>query len=222
MIATEYRPHKRLNSAPHLINVGEGMVKVRILDVERPVKVTATIINFLVHFVLLILIAASPVGVLIASVAAAALTTTSLFVLHGIWRYVNADFVLPESRGIDDEIKGVRETYERLCDMRSMMPEGSGWIERIDEYGRIAYQMFVEIDRLPRDLSARQATAYKVKNEIQVEMQKLINTGNELIDLIATQRTENTKQAISHLGIDAYAEHVSVATAAHRALSSGE
>lgn len=125
-------------------------------------------------------------------------------------------------RGFNDEFIEIVSTHKRLLAMRSLLPEGAGIRARVDEYGRLAYNLFSECNRLPSHVSARGKEFYRLQNEIQVEAQRLIDSGNELVDLIASRRAENTLESVKMLGIKEYAEQVSIETMAHRALQAGD
>lgn len=124
-------------------------------------------------------------------------------------------------RGLTDEIDEIVHTYKRMLELKHLAPEGTGVRERINEYGRLAYLFIGECAKLPI-VDASRSEFYRLQNEIQQEAKKLIEAGNNIISLVTNQRAENTLNSVRFIGIDEYAEQISIQTMAHRALSSGD
>lgn len=124
-------------------------------------------------------------------------------------------------RGMTDEISAIVKNYRKLLSLRQLMPEGAGIRERVDEYGRLAFNLLGECARLP-DMDGSHSHFFQVQNQIQIEAKRLADSGRDLIGLISSRRAENTLESVKTLGIQEYAEHVSIETMAHRALSAGD
>lgn len=152
-------------------------------------------------------------GAIMGSVLAGCLASTKLL-------SVESD-VIPKVRGLKDEVKGIVKTMERLQTTKTMLPEGSGFQNRIDEYCRLSYVLLCEVDRLPASVSGRDPHSHAILNEIRTKMTALSESGQELESLIHYKRSENTLASIEVLGIDQYTDAISIETATHRALGTG-
>lgn len=201
----------------------EGIAKRQVLDIDKPYKVTLTILAAVPFLVLAVIFSA-----LLPTVPTIALNVIGVacfagFVRPLIWTCLKQEVAaVPASRGLHDEVSKIVQTYNSLLRVREFMPEGIGSRERIDDFGRMAFKLFQECERLPKGMDGSNKNFYRVQNEIQQQMQNLINSGRELTDLVASRRAENTLESIKTLGISQYAEHVSLETMAFRALTMGD
>lgn len=179
------------------------------------------------------LIVGMPVVAAIFAIAGVALFNIPLIVLAfivAVWADVTRRLIKSgiavnttevQNRGLNDELDSLHHHSKTLRELKTLIPEGSGMVDKIDEYNHLTCQIYDAVEQLP-DAEGRHNNAYRAKDDIRTQMLTLASSGRELADLIATQRTENTVQTISHIGIDLYAENVSLATAAYRALGTGE
>lgn len=191
-----------------------GIAKTRVLDVDTSWKITASVAAFIVPALTLLI--PGGLGFIIFMICMSAY----FWAMKMVWMRIDFKPVIAAPKGITDEVEEVAKVYRQMLKVRSMLPEGAGMRERIDEYGRIAYLCLLECQRLPQ-MSGKYDAFYAVQNELQTKLRNLADAGTSLVNLIATRRAENTITNIEHLGINEYIEHVSLETMAYRSLGAG-
>lgn len=193
-----------------------SVAKQSYLDISTPFKATLT--TGWAVFVASVLAVLGAIHLVVFIVGAIVLAVASVPAMVAVHAYYKSETPQGLGRRLDDEIKKLVKTYDKLLDMRSMLPEGGGYSLRITQFGRLCHELLGEVERLPR-MGGENKNFHRLINEVQTKMQALINSGEDLADLIATRRVENTLESIKFLGIDEYTDHMSVEMATFRALA---
>ena len=189
------------------------------LEVSPQTKVVAAIACTVFAAVLLTVL--SSINLILGLVMLPVLIAGAGAAYTGLFAHYRREAPAPLGTRLDDEVKDIVDTYRRMIRVRDMSPEGSGYHQRIDEYGKLAFDLFSEVERLPR-MTGHDQSFHRVLNEIQTRMKALVDAGDNLVDLIGTRRAENTLASIQHIGVDEYADAVSLETMAFRALNAGD
>jgi hypothetical protein len=200
------------NTFPHTRNV-DTVARVKTLDYSFPTKVTASTV--VVVSGILALTVAWGIHFLVGIICALVLVIPLGLAWQKLWAYWDRELPDALNRRLDDEVKALTKTNTELQRMRALLPEGGGYDVRITEFGRLSHRLLQEVERLPR-LGGESKHYFQIVNEVQTKIKSLVDSGQDLIDLIGTKRAENTLESIRYLGIDEYTDHISVEMASRR------